>query len=286
MKKDKAARRRISVIWARLTNSRLAVGLGPIERANISMSRESARSPSSRRTASWISPTARRRPPWTTLALLARLGFECQAFCSYAASTPGKRSSSRKSSRGGACDTWSATPQIGALPGANDLHLAWPGAGHAFQLGLDPRRWINAEEIAAFLSGCEFFLRQEPAGPGLDLRRRPGFRCLHQLVKQLGIPILFALHNFAYRDAGLFAPIDYVVVPTEFARRFYRETIGLECRELPLVMDLGRVGVGEGRPERRGQRSIKEESEGGDQSTALETVYARGRTQKPALTPK
>ncbi len=60
---------------------------------------------------------------------------------------------------------------------------------------------------------------------------------LHQLVKQLGIPILFALHNFAYRDAAVFAPIDYAIVPTEFAQRFYRDTLGLQCRKLPLVMD-------------------------------------------------
>ena len=74
----------------------------------------------------------------------------------------------------------------------------------------------------------------------------PVSMALHKLVKALGIPILFALHNFAYRDPACFAPVDHVIVPTEFARRFYRETIGLKCHVLPLVMDGERVRVQKG----------------------------------------
>ena len=64
---------------------------------------------------------------------------------------------------------------------------------------------------------------------------------LHQIVRQLGIPLLFALHNFAYSDRLLFAADDRVIVPTEFARRFYREKLGLEGQVLPLVVDPERV---------------------------------------------
>ncbi len=109
--------------------------------------------------------------------------------------------------------------------------------------------WINREEIAAFLTGCEIFLRRNRPDLVWTYGGDPVSSGLHQLVKQLGIPILFALHNFAYSDPALFAPIDCAIVPTEFARRFYRDTIGLQCRRLPLVMDGARVRVPERQPQ-------------------------------------
>ena len=66
------------------------------------------------------------------------------------------------------------------------------------------------------------------------------------------------MHNFAYRDRSLFAATDRVIVPTEFARRYYREKLGLECEVLPLVVDPERVKAS-GEQERRGARSMKRE---------------------------
>ena len=104
--------------------------------------------------------------------------------------------------------------------------------------------WINAAEIAAFLSGCEIFLRRNQPDLVWTYGGDPVSRALQQLVRQLGIPLLFALHNFGYRDRSVFAPSDHVIVPTVFAQRFYRDTIGLPCEVLPLVMDPDRVGGG------------------------------------------
>jgi glycosyltransferase involved in cell wall biosynthesis len=104
-------------------------------------------------------------------------------------------------------------------------------------------RWSSAEEICAFIAGSEIFLRRNRPDLVWTYGGDPVSVLLHQLARGLGIPLLFALHNFAYRDPSLFAPTDHAMVPTEFAQRFYRETIGLRCRVLPLVLDAGRVRV-------------------------------------------
>ncbi len=110
-------------------------------------------------------------------------------------------------------------------------------------------RWINAEESAAFLRGCEIFLRRNRPDLVWTFGGDPIFCELHRTVKQLGIPVILALHNLAYRDAAVFSTIDCAIVPTEFAQRFYRDAIGLECRKLPLVMDGARVRVPQRRPQ-------------------------------------
>ncbi len=103
--------------------------------------------------------------------------------------------------------------------------------------------WVNAEEVAAFLTACKIFLTRNRPDVVWTYGGDPVSQALHRLVKRLGIPILFALHNFAYRDAAMFAPIDYTIVPTEFCRQYYWDTLGLACEVLPLVMDWERVTV-------------------------------------------
>ncbi len=177
-----------------------------------------------------------------SLALLARSGFECEAFCS-----------SRM-------DAWEEVlveevlakrgvryavrnAQIGHYRGRMIFTSHGPVPVTLFNSASTRGGWINREEVAAFLSGCEIFLRRNRPDLVWTYGGDPVSMALHKLVKALGIPILFALDNFAYRDAACFAPIDYTIVPTEFARRFYWETIGLKCQVLPLVMDGERVRV-------------------------------------------
>ena len=50
---------------------------------------------------------------------------------------------------------------------------------------------------------------------------------VQQLVKRLDIPIVFGLHNLNYQDVEAFRMADYVVVPSEFCRQHYWETLGL-----------------------------------------------------------
>ena len=103
--------------------------------------------------------------------------------------------------------------------------------------------WINAEEIAAFLAACEIFLTKNRPDVVWTYGGDPVSLAVQKLVKRLDIPILFALHNFAYRDAEAFRMADYVIVPTEFCRQYYWDTLGLASLKLPLVVDPGRVGV-------------------------------------------
>jgi hypothetical protein len=55
------------------------------------------------------------------------------------------------------------------------------------------------------------------------------------------IPVVFWLRNCCYTDAGLFGPVDAVVVPSRFCQEFYRRTFGLECTALPPLIDGSRV---------------------------------------------
>jgi glycosyltransferase involved in cell wall biosynthesis len=56
-------------------------------------------------------------------------------------------------------------------------------------------------------------------------------------------PIVFALHNTAYRDRSLFDPADAVLVPSRFCAEHYRRTLGLDCECLPSPIDWRRVEV-------------------------------------------
>jgi hypothetical protein len=60
-------------------------------------------------------------------------------------------------------------------------------------------------------------------------------------ARRRGVTVVFALHNFAYTDARWFSNVDYCLVASEFARRHYRDRIGLDCRVLDYSVDWGRV---------------------------------------------
>ena len=60
--------------------------------------------------------------------------------------------------------------------------------------------------------------------------------------------MVFAFHNFAYKHSGHFSKIDYCIVPSEFARRHYRDRVGLDCQALPNPVDWERVRVANPRP--------------------------------------
>jgi glycosyltransferase involved in cell wall biosynthesis len=59
-------------------------------------------------------------------------------------------------------------------------------------------------------------------------------------AKRQGTPVVFGLHNFAYTDAGFFRPVDAVLVPSRFARDYYRRALGLDCTALPHPLDWSR----------------------------------------------
>ena len=62
-----------------------------------------------------------------------------------------------------------------------------------------------------------------------------------ELAKKRDIPVVFALHNFSYSRAEPFKAVDYVIVPSDFCRRYYWDKLGLACQKLPNVIDWRRV---------------------------------------------
>ena len=98
--------------------------------------------------------------------------------------------------------------------------------GDALQYGIDPRRLDQPRGDRGLSYGCEIFLDKNRPDLVWTYGGDPVSMAVQQMAKQRGIPILFGLHNFAYRDAGPFRMADRVIVPTEFARQHYRESWG------------------------------------------------------------
>ncbi len=141
-----------------------------------------------------------------------------------------------------------------------------------FENGSTRGGWFGPKEVKAFLAACDLFLRKNRPDIVVTYGGDPVSIAVQRLVKRLRaeekrdekgtvppgtkgtVPFLlgqksgqspksgqapvlvFWLHNFAYHDRAAFALVDYVVVPSEFSRRYYREKLGLECQVLPNVV--------------------------------------------------
>jgi glycosyltransferase involved in cell wall biosynthesis/Tfp pilus assembly protein PilF len=97
--------------------------------------------------------------------------------------------------------------------------------------------WLNRQEVAAFLTGCQLFLDETRPNLVWTYGGDPVSLVVQQLAKQRGAKILFALHNFSYTDCNAFEMADHVVVPSEFSRGYYHERFGLNCQVLPNVVN-------------------------------------------------
>ncbi len=60
-------------------------------------------------------------------------------------------------------------------------------------------------------------------------------------AREQGIAVVFALHNFSYANARPFTTADAVIVPSRFAADHYSRSLGLDCKVLSNIIDLGRV---------------------------------------------
>jgi glycosyltransferase involved in cell wall biosynthesis len=61
------------------------------------------------------------------------------------------------------------------------------------------------------------------------------------LARRSGVKVVFALHNFAYSDAGPFRDADAVLVPSRTAQAHYRQAVGIDSTPLPGPFDEARV---------------------------------------------
>jgi glycosyltransferase involved in cell wall biosynthesis len=101
----------------------------------------------------------------------------------------------------------------------------------------------EAQQQADFLCACDAFLEAERPDAVLTYGGDPLAKALIRLAKIRDLPLVFWLHNFSYYYPQTFVPADYVIVPSQFNRRYYWETIGLAAQVLPLVVDWTRVEV-------------------------------------------
>ncbi len=108
-----------------------------------------------------------------------------------------------------------------------------------------PVRWETSQFVAAY----ESFLQKTE--PDVVVTYGGGMfgDAIIDLAKRRDIPVVFALHNLAYTDVRTFRHVDYVIVPSVFSREHYWEHLGLHCNVLPNVIDPERVTARERRPE-------------------------------------
>ena len=112
---------------------------------------------------------------------------------------------------------------------------------------LDSTRHVRQrpEEVHAVLEFFRVFLDVLQPDVMLTYGGDPVSVGMIDVARRRGIPVVFAIHNLNYQNAPPLDRVDYRIVASEFARRHYAETVGLECHVLPNPVDWERVRVGE-----------------------------------------
>ncbi len=120
-----------------------------------------------------------------------------------------------------------------------------------FENGSTRGGWFGPQEVKAFLAACDIFLRKNRPDIVVTYGGNPVSIAVQRLVKGMrvspslpaplpaaeGSPVLvFWLRNFSYHHRKPFELVDYVIVPSEFSKRYYREKLGLQCNVLPSVV--------------------------------------------------
>lgn len=77
----------------------------------------------------------------------------------------------------------------------------------------------------------------------------PTNRAMMAMARRRGVPVVFPLHNFAYHDRRALADVAGFLVPSEFARRHYARTLGLDCAAIPCPLRPERVVAADPAPE-------------------------------------
>lgn len=110
--------------------------------------------------------------------------------------------------------------------------------------GFDPTRPPTQQEGVPFLDVVERACIRFRPDVVLTYGGLPIAPHLIRRAKKRGARVVFALHNMAYRDPAPLREADALRVPSEFARRAYRERIGLEAEAVEYPRGLGRVLAG------------------------------------------
>jgi glycosyltransferase involved in cell wall biosynthesis len=195
------------------------------------------------------------------LRVLAENGFECMAFCGTRLDDPteGLIQESLFQRR---IHYEVRKARIGRYEARLIFLIEGKIAVTLFENGSTRGGWFGSDEVNAFLAGCEIFLRKNRPDVVVTYGGDAVSIAMQRLIKRLGIPIVFELHNFSYTDRRAFEAVDYVTVPAEFSKQFYRERLGLNCHVLPNIVHwheaevdrhrLTAVGSGPGKTEAQG----------------------------------
>ena len=174
------------------------------------------------------------------MEFLATLGFQCRAFC-------GSRLDAAEET---AVEAMLDRQQIrhetrASRIGGFDARMIHAARGNVsatiFRMATSRGRWTGDEEATAFYRTWGAYLDADRPDAMLTYGGDPVAQTMISLTKNRDIPVVFGLHNFAYTDPAAFQSVDYVAVPSEFARQHYWANLGLACHLLPCVMDWQRV---------------------------------------------
>jgi len=97
------------------------------------------------------------------------------------------------------------------------------------------------EEAVAFLDLADQAFDKFRPQVVLTYGGHPVSRELMARARKRGIAVVFHLHNFAYDDLTAFDSATAVLVPSEYCRRHYARTIGLDATAIPLPSSPARV---------------------------------------------
>ncbi|MBA3316090.1 MAG: glycosyltransferase [Planctomycetaceae bacterium] len=117
-----------------------------------------------------------------------------------------------------------------------------------FCAGSTARGFTDSGERDAFADACGRFLTANRPDVVLTFGGQPAGQMVSMIAKGYDIPVVFSLHNFAYRHIEAFRWVDYVIVPSEYSRRFYWDRLGLDCTVLPNIIDDETVRVTDRQP--------------------------------------
>lgn len=110
-----------------------------------------------------------------------------------------------------------------------------------FRSGSTRRGQMQPDEAKAFLRSYQRLLDVQRPDAVITYGGDRLSEGLIDLAKLRDIPVVFALHNLEYHNPETFRRVDYVIVPSQFARDHYWRSLGLDCQVLPNVIDPGRV---------------------------------------------
>ena len=175
------------------------------------------------------------------LQCLATEGFDCQAFCT--SRLDFQQEVILEQIVGDLRESYQIQPSICGGERANLLFTRQRVPITVMKLESSRHTRQRPEDVRKVLKFFEKFLDTNAPDVMITYGGDPTTHGMIRLARARGIPVVFVIHNFGYRNARLFPTVDYCIVASEFARRQYRETVGLDCQTLPYPIDWDRVTV-------------------------------------------